>query len=568
MTARPRAFDPSRVRRALRTNLRTLLGVTALALFGGALVGRLAVPNLQVASAAARIVRDPHLVVAQALDDAVLERAIAASKESISPAALRAATRVRFSGADALEVQVSVPGSGSEAQAASARKLADALVETYVGLANARVDGAHADGQRQQGSELQLARAEHERAQTALAVAQAREGVPALAAQLGELRAAIGQLESAAQTASVDAQEDHERALALRQLGPARPGRQAARELAVAQRELSRALAQGGDDARVGALRARIARLQQQRVAPHDGAIERHVEARAQGARARELTLQLTRKRTELARLQEVAARVAPLAALADRAQQRLDSLRQEARVVGGPSTAPRHAARSQVVSRAALVHVERRGLRLLVSLLAPAIALLALALFYGLRELRGLRVCAPTELAHWLAVPVLTSSSWPRLPDALEALVDELADPAIDALGTTLLLPLSELERPLAATLAAQLNARAQRHYRSPTGSRVTIAQDWQGELDSSRIRRAAEVADRVLWVVAADSHQGEVLLARRGLVGRTEHVAALLVDAESGVDKRVGDSAQFWVTQPARLAEASFAPERVPVH
>ncbi|MEY4513679.1 MAG: hypothetical protein RLZZ450_5801, partial [Pseudomonadota bacterium] len=116
--------------------------------------------------------------------------------------------------------------------------------------------------------------------------------------------------------------------------------------------------------------------------------------------------------------------------------------------------------------------------------------------------------------------------------------------------------------------TLAAQLNARAQRHYRSLTGSRVTIAQNWQGELDSSRIKRAADVADRVLWVVAADAHRGEVLLRRRDVVTRTDRVAAVLVDAEPGLARTVGDSARFWVGRPREVAKAPSAPVHAPLH
>jgi hypothetical protein len=201
-----------------------------------------------------------------------------------------------------------------------------------------------------------------------------------------------------------------------------------------------------------------------------------------------------------------------------------------------------------------------------LASLLAPLLALLILVVFLVARELTDLRVCEATELAHWLAVPVLTSTSWPRRNDALEALVDALADPALESLGTTLILPLSEIERPLAHTLTAQLNARAQRQYRSRTGSRVTIAQDWQGDLDSARIERAASAADRVLWVVAADAHRGEELATRRALVKRQDGVAAVLVDAQSATVRSVGAAREFWkarTAQPEPLATVEASPQ-----
>jgi hypothetical protein len=572
MSPEPRAFDLSRLGKALRANLRALLAVAALALFGGALVGRLTVPNQVVARATARIARDPHVAVAGALDDGVLDAArrragskpsfAAGSTARLDAAALRERLRIGFQGPDRLSVELAI---GPEGDTEGARVLADALVETYVALANERVAQQSAHDRRRHDGELELARAENQRAQTALAVALAREGVPNLEQQLDELRRQVERAEREAEAASLEASGGQERVLAINDLSAEPSVQQAPQALANAQRELSRALAQSGDDSTdVAPLRARIKQLQARTLELGSHALQRQVEARAQGARARELAQQLVAKRGSLARLQEVSARVAPLSALAARESAHLAEL--EARTGSLAPTASELT--SRVSTQARLTVIERRGLRLLVSVLAPSIALLALALFYGLRELKGLRVCAPTELAHWLSVPVLTTSSWPRKSDALEALVDELADPALDALGTTLVLPLTELERPLAATLAAQLNARAQRHYRSLTGSRVTIAQNWQGELDSSRIKRASEVADRVLWVVAADAHRGEVLLRRRELVTRTDHVAAVLVDAEPGLARSVGDSARFWVTRPRELASVARAPAHAPLH
>jgi hypothetical protein len=587
MNPKPRAFDPSRLRKALRSQLRTLLGVTLVAMFGGALVGRLAVPNGWVARATARIVGEPHAVVSRALDDEQLEGALRAAELPGSAAALRPRVKIGFSGQDRLQVEVRA---AEAAEGEAARRVADALVERYVALANARSELASSDqaqllreatlaAPRARREERELARAEDERAQTALTVALAREGVPELDRQRSALVAAVAQTERDQQAASLAASAARARVLALRELGRQAAASAARQALLASQRELSRALAESSaaeaaEAARIASLRARIRQLQAQTVELGGSTVSREVEARAQDALVRELAEQLAQKRAALRNLDEIAARVAPLVARADHAHQRLLEVERRdlaPRDASQPSThlAAVAPAASRVSSRAELVVLERRGLRLLVSLLAPLIALAALAAFYALRELRGLRVCAPTELAHWLAVPVLTTSTWPRQSEALEALIDQLADPALDALGTTLVLPVTELERPLAATLAAQLNARAQRHYRSPTGSRVTIAQNWHGELDSSRIQRAAEVADRVLWVVAADAHRGEVLAQRRELVARTEHVAAVLVDAEPGMPRSVGQSDHFWITRQSEPGAAPLlASARVPLH
>jgi hypothetical protein len=70
------------------------------------------------------------------------------------------------------------------------------------------------------------------------------------------------------------------------------------------------------------------------------------------------------------------------------------------------------------------------------------------------------------------------------------------------------------------------------------------------------------------VLWVVAADAHRGEVLLRRRDLVTRTDRVAAVLVDAEPGLLRSVGDSARFWGGRTREVLSSPRTPVHAPLH
>lgn len=558
MNEKPRAFEPRRLLRALRAHYPVLLGVVLLALFGGAVVGRLAVPKKQLARAIARIAQEPHAVFARALEADVLERALRRAGDTVPLSWLRESTRIGFEGPDRLTVEVRA----SVSDGRRAQRLADALVETYVALANERLEQDSFASRRERDSQRERARAEHDQRAHALALALAREGAPELMQEQARVRTELGLLEQEASAASLAASTEQERVSARQELTPPKPTPFSAHALSQAQRELSRKLLLGAPEAELRALRARLRRLQAKPARADDPrALEREVDVRAQAVRARGLAQRVTQKRAELARLAAIGQRVAPLVALEQTAHTRL--LEREAEAQGVRAALPR----SSVLQHAELELVEQHGLRWLISLLAPTIALLTLAVFYLLHQLPELRVREATELAHWLAVPVLASSAWPGRADALERLVDQLADPALTALGVTLLLPLTELERPLAATLVAQLNARAQRHYRSLTGSRVTIAQDWQGELDSPRIARAAEAADRVLWVVVADAHHGDTLAQRRLLVAHNPRVAAVLVDAEAGTSRSVGSAEAFWRT-PAKTYEPPVELPRVPLH
>ncbi|HEX5659909.1 MAG TPA: hypothetical protein VFX59_22090 [Polyangiales bacterium] len=499
MEAKPRAYEPHRLLDAIRGQSRVLIGVALVALFGGAAVARWLVPDLWLGRASARIGYEPHAVLSRGNEAQLL--AAAAAHAGSSEAELRKQLRVSFGGRDRLTVEVR----GAEAE--RTRKLVQEIAGGYVTLANARAESLHAGQRAARSAELARARGARDQAQLAL-----QRAMPAAqAADEARLREQLAELDAALQAAML--------------APPARPGPRS--DAAEAQRQLSRMLANGAGDEEVAAVRAKIARAQ--RAGQSAPPPLRPLQTRIEG------------KRAELARLEQATTSLLPLRQTLQAAEDEVSAL--AARVDAEPSST-----HSALDGPLVVEPHSRRGTRVLASLLAPVIAVLLLVGVLVLRELTDLRVCEATEVAHWLAVPVLTSSAWPRRSEALESLVDALADPALESLGTTLILPLSEIERPLAGTLTAQLNARAQRQYRSRTGSRVTIAQEWHGELDSSRIERAAHAADRVLWVVAADTHRGDALAARRALVRRKEGVAAVLVDAEPALVRTVGLAREFW--------------------
>jgi uncharacterized protein involved in exopolysaccharide biosynthesis len=74
-------------------------------------------------------------------------------------------------------------------------------------------------------------------------------------------------------------------------------------------------------------------------------------------------------------------------------------------------------------------------------------------------RELRGLCVRTPREVAWWGNGPVIGATIWPRDPRALIDLIADMDDFAPDARGTMLVVPSSESERELAGEIAGQLN-------------------------------------------------------------------------------------------------------------
>jgi hypothetical protein len=72
------------------------------------------------------------------------------------------------------------------------------------------------------------------------------------------------------------------------------------------------------------------------------------------------------------------------------------------------------------------------------------------------------------------------------------------------------------------------------------------------------------------VLWVVAADHHQGQEIAERRALLTRRQGAAAVLLEAHPrGLPRSVGDTQGYWATRSEHQSGAHTAPApRVHVH
>jgi hypothetical protein len=485
----PTPFERARLWEALSAQRRLIVGVLMLGLFGGAAVSRLSVPLDHRARAEARVLVDePALAAGRVLDEPVLEAARTLAGMSVPIGELRAR----------LEVEVQPPGSlavtAHAADASGAERLADATVAAFVARESARVEKERSGARHEHAQQLAQAQAELARTTQAMARALADEGIADPAAELAEARVRAALLDTQIAEAHARASSASARGDVFRAEGQAESSQRAGAELAEAQRTLSVLLAtRAAEDPEMLAERTRIKRLQARTVAPVTQAVGNRAEARAQAARARQLEQERAALQDRMSSLERLAARIAPLEEAREQARVRVEALTR----LGSREAEP---VAAEVAARAHPTGVERRALRIWVAALTPLFSLALVVLVILLREVREFRVCASSELAHWLDVPVIAATSWPEREQALESLIDDLFDAAVDAPGTTLVLPLSETERPLAHTLAAQLNARAQRHFRSATGARITLAQAWEGELSGTRLRRAAEVADRVL--------------------------------------------------------------------
>ncbi|MGF1467098.1 MAG: GumC family protein [Sandaracinaceae bacterium] len=96
---------------------------------------------------------------------------------------------------------------------------------------------------------------------------------------------------------------------------------------------------------------------------------------------------------------------------------------------------------------------------KFLVSAGIPAFVIGAVLLFLLWRELRGLTLQTPAEVAWWGNGPVVGTTTWPRNPHALFDLVADLDDVLPEARGTMLIVGGSGGERALAEEIAAELN-------------------------------------------------------------------------------------------------------------
>lgn len=556
----PRAFEARRVAEALADNTKLLLAVALLGLFGGALVARFAVPLDYSARTLIRV--ESHGVVASlpwAESDRVLETARVLSNEAEPVSALR--KRIDVAPMGATRLAITAHAQDDEA----AVSLADAVGTAFVSEVLRRTAEEQARERANRQSELVAAQVERERADGDLSRALNLEGVSDLESTLSQARARLADLEGRIKDARANGAAAETRGAVMQGASQTPNAKASSQALAEAQRSLSTLLTvHEPNHPEVVALRDRIRRLQASAVAPGNLAAGNRAQARGELARAAQLERDASAQREVIVKLSDVAQRLSPLLAARDHARQRI------AEVERASSVAARAPIGADVQQRAAVVRVDNRVARGLAALLSPLLALLLAAAMIIAAEVRDFRICATTELSHWIQAPVVARSEWPGRADRLEVLIDELAELALDAPGTTLVLPLTELERPLALTLASQLNGRAQRHFRTATGARVTIAQAWEGEPTGPRVKRAAEVADRVLWVVSADTYTGAEITLRRQAITRSTGIAAVLLDAgEHGVASRIGDASKFWSARSeADEAARSVPPPRVPLH
>jgi hypothetical protein len=444
---------------------------------------------------------------------------------------------------------------------ARALALATATGERFIRDAASRAEAARAASIR----ERQRAREQAARANAAVAVALARDGIIDLQNEGAAIDTQIREREATRSALLGQAAEAQATKDVLQAAAAGLTGRKANEELAVTQRALSVALAQTSlDDAHVNALRQRIQRLKAKREAPLSASVSQRARVRAHQSHVTQLDQELQELRQKRAALTEVRARHADLLASAVQADALLSQ--SEARV----RALEQQSGRAQWTKKPLVVRLEGRALRAAVAVVTPALALFLAVMLVLLNEVRDLRVSSPAELSYWMRLPVVATSRWPAEPSRLESLIDELSEAVLEARGTTLVLAGDEHERPLANTIAAQLNARAQRHFRSATGARVTVAQGWEGDLSGSHLRRATEIADRVLWVISAGNSRGPELRMRRAEVTRTSGQAAILVDVRHRhLPSQVGDAEEFWSSESTlTLKRIPSQSERVPLH
>lgn len=97
-------------------------------------------------------------------------------------------------------------------------------------------------------------------------------------------------------------------------------------------------------------------------------------------------------------------------------------------------------------------------GTRWLPLVIAPFVSVLVALIVAFLRERKKPVPRSAPEVAYWAQMPVIGTTTWPRDPAALDALVAELEDVAASAAGQTIVVPATEAERELAQAFAARL--------------------------------------------------------------------------------------------------------------
>lgn len=209
----------------------------------------------------------------------------------------------------------------------------------------------------------------------------------------------------------------------------------------------------------------------------------------------------------------------------------------------------------------------EGNKLAAIVKLASPLLALaLALAILL-FRELRGLKIRTPSELAYWTRSPVIAASTWPNEPGGLEELIEGLDDKLPYARGKYLLVGASPWDASLAEAIAHKIESsyllpthsgeaesvemtRAESAITKPTRSPMRVS-SWGGTTEGAPIRRAARLADRVIVIVSSGTINifEAMRISRR--VGRQSGVGFILVNLpieDVALGDRVGELTEFF--------------------
>lgn len=96
---------------------------------------------------------------------------------------------------------------------------------------------------------------------------------------------------------------------------------------------------------------------------------------------------------------------------------------------------------------------------KLVVILALPILLLLSVAGALFARDFGKGRLRTPSEIAYWSRVPVIAATDWPRNLRGLDDIVADLDDWSHAAEGLTLIVPISDREIPVVATLAERLD-------------------------------------------------------------------------------------------------------------
>ena len=289
-------------------------------------------------------------------------------------------------------------------------------------------------------------------------------------------RADEAEVEIAAQTALIEELETAQRELPRQIVGSATKGSAVEGPLARARSELAEARATLSEaHPRVQALKQRVAGLEAQKgghpvevgeqtlvVNPARASVEQQLAgARASLAAARERYAAL---QVLLQNVQREADALAPAEGEARRVMgelsasiARVEQLRERKAALRDAALGPLTGFR--VLSSPVVPEESVRAMSYVVFLfLFPFLAVLLYALLILLRSLRTLKVEAPREVAWWGNGPVLGTSVWPSVPDALDDFVDELEDQGVYGAGRTLVVPATEAEREIACSFAMRL--------------------------------------------------------------------------------------------------------------